>query len=88
MTGFCQQDIVESENLNMASPDEYIESREEEDEEKKEENLDSEGDYSSEDDYFAVEVESEAERESRYSSDESDMACLELFGPEEPQNSG
>ena len=45
-----------------ASPDEYIESREEEDEEKKEENLDSEDDYSSEDDYFAVEIESEAER--------------------------
>ena len=72
----------------MASPDEYIESSEEENEEKKEENLDSENDYSSEDDYFAVEVESEADRESRYSSDESDMGCLELFGSEEPQNSG
>ena len=54
----------------MASPDEYIESSEEEDEEKKEENLDFE------DDYFSVEVESEAERESRHSNDESDMGCL------------
>ena len=52
----------------MASPDKYIESSEEE------ENLDSEDDYS-EDGYFAVEVESEAESESRDSSDESDMAA-------------
>ena len=58
----------------MASPNKYIESSEEEDEEEEEENLDSEDDYS-EDDYFAVEVESEAERESRDSSDESDMAA-------------
>ena len=51
----------------MASPDKYIESSEEE------ENLDSEDDYSEDD--FAVEVESEAESESRDSSDESDMAA-------------
>ena len=52
----------------MASPDKYIKSSEEE------ENLDSEDDYS-EDDYFAVEVESEAESESHDSSDESYMAA-------------
>ena len=58
----------------MASPDKYIESSEEEDEEEEEENLDSEDEYC-EDDYFAVEVESEAESESHDSSDESDMAA-------------
>lgn len=53
----------------MASSDEYFESSDEENEEEEEENVDSE------DDCFTVEVESEAERESRDSSDDSDMAA-------------
>ena len=58
----------------MASPDEYIKSSEEEDKEEEEENLDSEDDYCK-DYHFAVEVESEAERESHDSSDESNVAA-------------
>ena len=66
--------MYQSENFNTASRDGYIESSQEEDEEEEEENVDTEDDYS-EDDCFTVEVESEAERKSRDSSDESDMAA-------------